>query len=177
MTRSSASKSYGHCSSGSTVSRRPCGAAKSCPVSDGFADKRDTFCEEVSRHQASLDAVFVRGCIPTACLRERRKTPASAAHHKVLYTSHAGEPVFDTSTDQLEGEPPAVRTRRRQLSGHPPPASLRICESVFFRPKAWVVAFLPRLCASQPNFTASQNLPKRLQTNRVNNPLLDEIFT
>jgi hypothetical protein len=40
-----------------------------------------------------------------------------------------------------------------------------------------VIALLSRLCASQPNFTASQNLPKRLQTDRANNLFLDEIFT
>jgi len=40
-----------------------------------------------------------------------------------------------------------------------------------------IVAFLPRFCASQPDFTASQNLPKRLQTDGYDNLFLDEIFT
>jgi hypothetical protein len=177
MMHSSASKSNAHCSSDSTASQRPCDAAKSCPESDVFAAKLDTFCEEVSRRTAFPGVVFGCGYIPKAGWREHRKTPASVARRKVLCMSHAGELVCDTSTGRPEDEPPAARTRRKQLSGHLPQDSLHICESVFFRPKVRIVAFLPRLCASQPDFTASQNLPKRLQTDRANNLFLDEIFT
>jgi len=177
MTRSSASKSNEYCSAGNTVSRHPCGAARSCPVSDEFADIQDNFCEEASKPQAFPDVVFGCGYIPKAGRREHRKTPASAARRMVLCMSHADEPACDTSIDRPEGEPPAARTRRRQLSGHLPQDSLHICESVFFRPKVRVVAFLPRFCASQPNFMASQNLPKRLQTDRTDNLFLGEIFT
>jgi hypothetical protein len=177
MTHSSASKSNAHCSSGNTASQHPCDAAKSCPISDGFAAKPDTFCEEVSRRTAFPGVVFGCGYIPKARWRGHRKTPASAERHMVLCTSHAGEPVCDTSTDRLEDELPAARTRRKQLSGHLPQDSLHICESVFFRPKVRIVAFLPRFCASQPDFTASQNLPKCFQTDGYDNLFLDEIFT
>jgi hypothetical protein len=177
MTHSSASKSNAHCSSGNTASQRPCGAAKSCPVSDEFAAKPDTFCEEVSRHTAFPGVVFDCGYIPKARWREHRRTPASAERHMVLCTSHAGVQVCDTSTDRHGDELPAARTRRKQLSGRLSQDSLHICESVFFRPKVRIVAFFPRFCASQPDFTTSQNLPKRLQTDGYDNLFLDEIFT
>src|SRR4030042_2072042 len=176
MMHSSASKSNAHCPSGSTASQHPCGAAKSCPVSNEYAAKQDTFCEEASRPQAFPGVVFGCGYIPTACCDEHRKTPANAARHMVLCMSLAGELVRDTSTDRLEDEPPAARTRRRRPLGHLPQDSFRICESVFFRPKVRIVAFLPRLCASQPDFTASQNLPKCFQTDGSDNLFLDEIF-
>ncbi len=85
--------------------------------------------------------------------------------------------LYGTNPVRIEDGFPRARIRRMRWSGHWMQAGSRICESVFFRFKLWIVAFFPGFCPPKFDFVAMQNRPKRLNTDRRNDLFLNKIFT
>jgi hypothetical protein len=73
----SASRSNEYCSLDNNAIPLPCGAAKSCPISDGYAVFWDTFSVKILMLPVLPDVVCVDEHSPKAFCDEHRKKPAS----------------------------------------------------------------------------------------------------
>lgn len=164
-----------YCSCGSTAVPSPCGAARSCPKSDGYAALWDTSFVEISILRETPDGVCEAAKSPIAFSCEHRKRPASAAPRGVGYRWPAvvSDDLFRTRLVPAEAVFPKDRIRRRISWGHSLRAGLQTCESVFFRLKLRVVALFPCFRASKFDFFLMQNAAKRFNTD-LGNDLFDK---
>lgn len=172
------SKSNGYYSAGKTGAPSTCGAARSCPESNVFVDSSGSCLLKVSIPAKIPDAFCVTGRNPTVFCDAHRKTPASVEHHADAYRlpEAVSDDSYDTRPVQIEAGFPLGQTRRMRRSGRWMLVCLCICESVFFRAKTRVVAFLPCLGSSQPDLVFVQNPAKRFDTYRRNNLFPDKIL-
>ena len=176
--RSSASRSDGYCSPGSSPGRLACGAERSCRGSDGSVAREDTAAAAASRPPETPGVSCVCGYSRRVSCDEHRRRPANGERHAGVDTSRAtasaGRCV--TSLRPTEAVSPEGQTRRRISSGRWRQACLHICESVFFRLKLWVVAFFPRFRASEPHFFVFKYGTQLLHADRFDGLLFDDIL-
>jgi len=171
MTHSSVSKSNEYYFADKTEVLSTFGAVKSCPESDGCADSSGICFLTASIPAKIPDVFFGTEHNPTAFCNARHKTPASAECHTDAYRSPevASDGLYDTMQFPVEVEFPSGRIRHTRRLGRWTQTCLRICESVFFRAKTRIVAFLPRLGSPQPNLVFVQNPAKCFDADREDN--------
>jgi hypothetical protein len=175
----SASRSNEYCFADRTAAQSAFCAAKNCPESDGFADFWDSCFLEVLTPPKIPYAFCVGGYNPKAFCDAHRKKPASAARHRDAYMlpQVVSDGRYDTIQVPVEAVFPSGRIRRMRQSGRWMQVCLYICESVFFRAKAGIIAFLPRLGSTQPNLVLTQNPAKRFEADGRNNLFGNKIFS
>lgn len=167
-----------YCSDDNSSALLLCGAARNCPISNGFADFSNIFFANILMLPEIPDAFCEAEHNPIIFFDEHRKTPANAGHHGYEYKLQGAvlNGLCGNRFVLAEGEFPVDQTRRMKLWGHCLRAGLHICESVFFRLKFWVVAFFPRLDASEFDFFLVKDPTKRLKTDRRNNLFFNQIL-
>jgi hypothetical protein len=165
------SKSNGYYSADKTGAPSTCGAARSCPESNVFVDSSGSCLLKASVLPKIPDAFFVDGHNPIIFCDAHRKTPASAERHAGVYRlpEAVSDDSYDTIPTPVEAEFPSGQIRRMRQSGRWARGHLCIFESVFFRAKTRIVAFLPRLGSPQPNLVFVQNPAKCFDADRENN--------
>lgn len=173
------SRSNEYCSFGSTAKPFLCGAVRSCPVSNGFADFRDTSFSSISGLPGIPDDAFEVEHTPRVFSGERRKMPANAELRACGYKSQAAflGDLCGTNSAPTVDESPVARIRRMISLVRLKRACLHICELVFFRLEIGIVAFFPCFCASELNFFLTQNCPESFNTDRRKDLFFDKVFT
>src|SRR4030042_3650488 len=145
----SASRPNERCSFDNNATPLPCGAARSCPISDEYSDFLDTSFLKALMLPILPDVFCVDEHSPTAFSDEHRKMPASAEHREDGYMLQEVflDGPYGNSFVRPEDVFPEDQTRRKILSGRWMRAGLHTCESVFFSLKLGVVAFFPCFCS------------------------------
>ena len=176
MTHLSVSISNEHCFGDTTLEQPVCHAEKNCPGSSVCVGTADSVSASASALPKTRENASVFGYVPTTCRYGRRKKPTSGELHACECRLQAADlgSWSAASFGRPEDGSPRGQTRRRKSSGHWRQADSHNGESLFFRRQLRVVAFLPGLCTSQPDFCGLENPPNCLNADRINDILIDD---